>query len=259
VPLSPYFVSRRIFVVFGCKPVSAGREGLRAHLAGALPSSALSIAEIKSVIADYDRIPDDRTIGRLFGLRVKFEGEPRPELFDEPTDTWLPKDTQRRHAIEVDDLLDYGLAASISATANLTAARLWRWTVNVRDHVMSNLGAATAKAVTAWLDGPRGRDVELLDVILAEDDLAKGPWVFGNIYYIASGRRPSAALVRHVLTKAAAAPAKAAATRLLQIAVEMVRIPGADTDAYWETYACVAGHANSEPLLEHLTTSEIEQ
>jgi len=50
------------------EPVSIGREALRAHLLAELPSQAISLADIKSLIADYTRTPEDHTIGRLWGL-----------------------------------------------------------------------------------------------------------------------------------------------------------------------------------------------
>jgi hypothetical protein len=240
------------------EPVSIGREALRAHLSAELPSQAISLTDIKSLIADYQQTPEDHTIGRLWRLRRKLAAQPRPELFDEPTNTWRPQDTQRPHAFEINDLLDHVLAASIHKTADLTAARLWRWTVNMRDYVTANLDAERMKAVTAWIDEQPGRDVDLFDVVLAEDDLANGPFWVSHIYTNAFGRRPSAGVIRHVLAKSAAAPTKAAAKRLLEIAVAIARQPGTDVDAYWETHDRLARHPSGKALLKQLSTTKIE-
>jgi hypothetical protein len=243
------------------EPVSTGREALRAHLMAELPSQAISVADIKSLIAGYQRTSEDHTIGRLWRLRRKLEAEPQPELFDEPMDEWRPRDRRYAHAGEINDFLDHVLAASIRKTADLTAARLRHWTVNMRDYVASNrsnLEAETTKAVTAWIDERSGREVELFDVVLAEDNLAEGPWVVSNIYHITFGRRPSAAVIRHVLAKSAVAPTKAAAKRLLEIAVAIARQPGADVDAYWETHDRVASYPGGKALLKQLTTTRIE-
>src|SRR5215471_6273243 len=53
-------------------------------------------------------------------------------------------------------------------------------TVNTRDYVTSKLGTEAAKAAAAWIDEQQGRDVELFDAILAEDDPASGPWLVSN-------------------------------------------------------------------------------
>jgi hypothetical protein len=253
---APTAARRALFDDLAGEPVSAGHEALRAHLLAALPPAATSATDVKSVIAGYQRAPEDHTIGRLFGLRRKLEAETRPELFDDPTNTWLPRESH--YSVEINDLLDHVLAASIRKTPDLTGARLWRWTVNMRDYVTSNLGTETTKAVAAWIDERQGRDVELFDVVLAEDGPASGPWLIGNIYTITFGRRPSATVIRHVLAKAATAPTKAAAKRLLEIAVAIVRQPSADADAYWETHDGVASHPGGKALLKQLTTTKIE-
>jgi hypothetical protein len=89
------------------EPVSMGREALRAHLMAELPSQAISVADIKSLIAGFLRTPEDHTIGRLWRLRRKLEAEPRPELFDEPMDAWRPQDMRYTPASEINDLLDH--------------------------------------------------------------------------------------------------------------------------------------------------------
>ncbi len=252
----PTRARRALFDDLAGETVSAGREALRAHLAAALPSSALSISDINSLIADFRRIPDDHTVGRLWRLRQRLEAEPRPELFDHPSNPLLPRETSG--SFEVDDLLDHALAASIRKTTDLTASRLWLWTVNVRDYVTSKLRTETAKALSAWIDERRGRDVELFDAILGEDRQSSGPWLVGNIYTITSSKRPSAAVIRHLLVKAAAAPTKAAAKQLLEIAVATAHQPGADAEAYWETHDRVAGQPGCKRLLKQLTTTMIE-
>lgn len=130
---------RELYDALATEPVSLGREALRAHLAAALPSQALSLADIKSVIADFERCQNDNTIMRLFGFRRKLEAEPRPELFDEPAIAWRPAANQRHRTIEVDDLVDHVLAASIRTTQDLRGDRVWQWAVNIRDDEWSGL------------------------------------------------------------------------------------------------------------------------
>ncbi|MCH7891115.1 MAG: hypothetical protein IH921_06390, partial [Gemmatimonadetes bacterium] len=188
------------------------------NYSGPTSLAELSVDDIKSIIGDFQRSQDDHTIMRLYGFRRRLEAEPRPELFDVPTSSWLREEGQRHHSIEVDYLVDHALAASIRTVDALTSERLWNWTINVRDDVWSKLGAETAKALAAWLDAEAGRDVALFAAILATEDVATGSWVVGNTYTITTNRSPSAAIIRNVLDRAAAAPTKAGATRLLEIA-----------------------------------------
>lgn len=249
---------RELFNALADESVSTSREALRASLAAALPTSALSVADIKTVLSDFQRCPVDNTVGRLFRLQRTLEAEPRPELFDEPIGTWLPDDTEGRRRIDVDLMVDHLLAASIRGTADLTAARLWRWTINVRDDLWSNLEGESAKTLVDWLDSATGRDVAFFDAILANEDATTHPWTPGNVYTRATNRWPSTAIILHVLAKAATSPTKAAAKRLLEFAVEMARHPKADIDTYWETYDHVANQPGCKALLKRLTITKIE-
>jgi hypothetical protein len=250
---------RELFDALATEPVSTAREALRAHLAAALPPEALSLADIKSVVADFERSQGDSTIMSLFGLRQKLEAEPRPELFDEPVDAWRPTQDWRRRTIEVDDLLDHVLAASIRRNPDLRGDRIWRWVVNIREYEWSGLGKEAANALREWLDGYPSRDVELFHAILAEDNLEHGPWVVGNTYIATTGLRPSAAIIRDLLARAAADEDKATSRRLLAIAVAIARHPEAELDAYWETYDRVSAQPGCKALLKDLTTAPIDQ
>lgn len=250
---------RGLFDALTTEPVSPAREALRAHLAAALPSQALSLADVKSVIADFERCRDDNTIMRLFGLRRKLETEPRPELFDEPANAWRPARNQRRRTIEVDDLLYHVLAASIRRTEDLDGDRIWRWVVNIRDDAWSGLSKEASKALGEWLDGQPSRDVEFFNSILAGDDPAHGPWVVGNTYITTTNRRPSAAIVRDLLARAAETSGKVATRRLLAIAVSIARHPEADIGIYWETYDRLFVQRGCKALLKELTTAPIDR
>jgi hypothetical protein len=70
---NPIEARRALFDDLAGEPASAGREALRAHLAAGLPSSTLGVTDIKSVIADFRRMPDDHTVGRLWPLKQRLE------------------------------------------------------------------------------------------------------------------------------------------------------------------------------------------
>ncbi len=255
----PASTRRELFEALACEAVSAARGALQAQLLAKLPANAFDVADIKSLLADYQRSPEDNMIGRLSGLQRRLEAEPRPELFDVPIKSWLPEPSVRERNIEVAHVLDYALASAIARTADLSAARLWRWTINVRDHAWSNLAHQAAEALAAWLDENGGREAGFFDAILAADDPTTGPWVVPNTYIRVTRRHPCAAVIRHVLAKAATSFTKAEKRRLLAIAVDVARRPQTDIETYWETYDRIAPEPGCKRLLRHLTTETIDQ
>jgi len=58
----PTGARRALFDELAGEPVSIGREALRAHLMAELPSQAISLADIKSLIADYLCTPKDMAL-----------------------------------------------------------------------------------------------------------------------------------------------------------------------------------------------------
>lgn len=249
---NPGSTCRELFDALAGEPISAAREELRAQLAARLPAGILTAADVKSVLADYQRCPDDNMVGRLYGLRRRLESEPLFELFDESIESRFLKIPERRHDFEVRHVIDFALAGAIRGAVDLSAAQLWRWTVNVRDHAWSKLQDQTAKAVTAWLDKDEGREAAFFDAILAEDDPATGPWDVTYNYIATTRRQPSAAVIRHVLAKAAASATPAEKMRLLTIAVEVALRPDTDIETYWETYDCIAHEPDCKALLDQM-------
>lgn len=251
---------RELFDVLASEPTSGSREALRAHIAEKLPTAALSKSEIRSILADFSRLPEDNMMGRLFGLSQKLQAEPRQDLFDEPLSVWLSRrDSHHGHLIELGDLLDQALAALIHSTPTAPADQLWQWIQNARESLFENLRDRSSKAVAEWLEDVPGREVALFQTILAQDDLTSGPWTVGNYYIVATGRRPSRDIVEDVLESAKAGPSRVRAKRLIAIAVEIARSPEADVEAYWKTYDCILTIRGVKRLLLHLTKEPIPQ
>lgn len=250
---------RELFDALASESVSVAREALRAQLAAALPSAALSVADIKSIASDFERSADDNKVMRLYSLQRKLVAEPRPELFDEPTTAWRPAGRRSRRGREVDDFLDQLLAASIRSTPGLTGSRLRRWVVNARKEEWAEPAKETVKAIAGWLDDQPGRDVELFAAILAEDNMDWVPQTVCNAYVATAGRPPSASIVRYVLAASATTTSKAAIKRLLAIAVATTRRTDLDPETYWDVYERILHRSGYKPLLWQLTISEINQ
>jgi hypothetical protein len=203
------------------------------------------------------RVPEDNMMGRLSALQRRLEAEPLPELFDAPIKTWLPATPGRGHGIEIEHLLDHALASAIKGGAMLPATRLWQWTKNVRDYAWSRLGDQTAAALAGWLDETDGREAAFFDAILAEDDPTKPPSTIGYHYAITTRRDSSAAVIGHLLTRAAANSARAGKRRLLALAVDLAR--RSESEAYWEAYDRVDREPGCKRLLKQLTTDTIDR
>ncbi len=240
------------------EPVSIGRESLRAHLAAELPAEALSLADVKSILSDFRRMPDDNTIGRLIGLQHRLESAPKPELFDEPLDGWLPTLEAGDHRHEVEGLVDRALAAAIRQTLALTAERLWRWIVNTRQNEWSEPDRETIKAVGDWLDGGPGREAALFEAMLAARGPEDRPWLVGHDYVQTAARNPSTAIVLRLLERADAASTLAETRRLQAVAVDLSRSSGSAADAFWATYDHLAARRGTRRLLRTLTVSMLE-
>ena len=247
---------RALLDAVASEPPSPGREALRLHLASALPSNALSVTDIKSLISDGERCREQNTVRSLYTLTHRLEAEPRPELFEEPTTTWLPRQ-ESGPSVEVKSFLDHALAAAIRADRSLPARQLWTWICNVRDHEWSRLAAETTKAVDEWLDAEPGRDVALFNVIMADEDPDAGPWMTESTYAHTIGRLASGAIIRDMLDRFAGSSDAAHAKKFLERAVHVAR-RGSDAEAYWEVYAYIAAQPCSPEFLEAFTVCPIE-
>jgi hypothetical protein len=248
--------ARELWDALTAEAASTDREALRVHLATLLPAGTLSVPDIKSLITDFERMPEDHTVGRLMGITYVLATPPPGELFDEPLDSWLPKEGQRHHSVELDYFFDALLAASIRGTLQLTALRLWRWTCNVRAGDWAHLHDESAKALRSWLDGEPSREAALLDAIIADQDTGQTPWMPGNNFTAVSGREPSASSIRHVLGRAARANTQSEGKWFLSIAVEMARrLP--DDEIYSETLDRISGRPEYEDLVERLTLARV--
>lgn len=253
----PAHVRRQMFNALATEAASVAREAVRGILAGHFAPGELTVADVRSVLADYRRCGSDNMMGRLYSLQKRLETEPMPGLFDEPIATWLParNDGDRDHGIEIRHLLDHALASAIRSSVGLSASTLWRWVVNVRRESWSELKGETVKALAGWLDQGPEREVAFFDEILAADDGTGGPWLVSNKYITVTRRMPSDAILRHLLAGAAKnAPGR---DRLLAVVVE-IAVDGRHSESYWTAYDQVVLTGNSA-LFNRLTISTIDE
>jgi hypothetical protein len=254
----PSVMCRQLFDLLSLEATSAAREALRAELASHFAPAVLTVADVRSILADYRRSAPDNMMGRLYGLLKHVESEPMPELFDEPIASWLPAtrdgDRDRDHRIEIGHLLDYALASAIRTTPALPASRLWRWLSNIRRDPWSSLKDQTKKAVTDWLNEDGAREVALFRAALTDDSVEDGPWVVPNKYIMVSSKQPSDGVLEHLL-RSVNATSTSERERLLAITVEIALI-GKNPGQYWPTYDQVVSRGDDE-LLNRLTISTI--
>jgi hypothetical protein len=255
----PPNLRRELFNALATQSASAGREAIRAQLAGGFASGALTVEDVRSVLADFRRSVPDNMTGRLYSLQKRLELEPIPELFDDPIASWLPaRDNHGRdHRIEINHLLDHALASAIRNTPGLSASRLWRWTANVRREAWTNLRSDTANALAGWLDEGPEREVAFFNAILSEDDIAGGPWLVSNRYITITRRHPSDVVLQHLLTGATASTDRSQKERLLAIAAE-IAVSTQRAALYWATYDQIF-LTGDETSLNRLTFSTVDE
>ena len=90
---NPLHLRRELFDALATEPASAAREAIRAQLASGFAAGALTVADVRSVLADYRCSGSDNVMGRIYSLQKRLETEPMPQLFDDPIATWLPAST----------------------------------------------------------------------------------------------------------------------------------------------------------------------
>jgi hypothetical protein len=252
---------RELFDALATERVSVGREALRARLAGDFAPGELTVADVRSVLADYRRCESDNMMGRLYNLQRRLISEPTPELFDDPIANWLPakntsdQDRYRDRGIEIGHLLDHVLAAAIRSEKDLSAAKLWSWTVNVRREAWSELKDDTVKALAGWLNRDPEREVAFFNEVLGADDGLGGPWLAANNYIRTTRKYPSDAIVENLLKRAATDGPRR--SRLLAVAVE-IAIDGRNPESYWAVYDQVVLTGDAA-LLNRLTLSNIDE
>jgi hypothetical protein len=254
---NPSLLRRELFDALAPEAASVAREAVRVRLAGGFAAGELTVADVRSVLAEYRRCGSDNMMGRLYSLQRRLETEPMPELFDDPIATWLPprNDRDRDHGIEISHLLDHALAHAIRSAFELSASAVWRWVANVRRESWSELKGEAAKALADWLDQGPDREVAFFDEILGADDGSGGPWLADNKYITIARRWPSDAILQHLLQRAAAGTP--GWDRLLAIAVE-IAVGGRHFASYWAAYDQVVLTGNIE-LLNRLTFSTVEE
>lgn len=255
---NPAEACRELFDALADEPVSIDREELRLQVVARMPPDLLTASDVVSILIDYQKCPEDHTVGRLSILRHRLEKQPFPDIFDAPIKNLYPAGPSSSHRLEVGRVLDCALSGAITHTPDLSAKRLWQWTRNVCGAFPSKLPDHAANALTAWLDAAQGRDLALFDAALAHDDLTKAPWVIVNNYIITTRRHPSAAVIRHLVARAQYILTTPEKRRLLEIAVDVARRRATDSDAFWTVYHAIANEQNSGPLLQHLTVAEID-
>jgi hypothetical protein len=254
----PGRLRREILDDLATEAASSAREAVRSQLAGGFADGQLTVADVRSVLADYCVCEPDNMLGRLRALQDRIEADPMPELFEIPLVEWLPArpghDNQRDHRIEVGHTLDYALAAAIRADPPPPSS-LWRWIANTRRGGLAKLKTQAAKAFKNWLDQCPVREIAFFNEIVASAKATDGPWLPTNKFITLAGRTPSVEVVRALLRQIDdMAPGEELG--LLAVVVEIVNV-GRDPDAYWSTYDRVARSGDGS-LLERLTCCAVE-
>lgn len=246
---------REIFAALRSEAPSLPREILRIDLATDL-AGALPAADLRAVIAGYDRHKNDRGL-QLYGLKRRLEAAPRPELFDAPLFPDEDPRRPRRRSVEVEHFVDDVLAATIRA-APPDGAQLCQWLAHAGLPTHPGPSQDTRSALEAWLDTAPRRDVALFRAMLANDPDPDSPWMVLHRYTGLTRRAPSDAILADLLEAAATTADPAEAVRLLAVAVEIAGGPATNPALYWAVFEAIHGLGDESPLRTRLTECPVE-
>ena len=250
---------RALFDELANEPPSIAREELRIEIAQKLHPEHLTVTDLQTLLADFERTPEDNTIGRLFSLEKALAKNPCSALFDLPYATWRPSPS-RFNSAEVDRLLDKMLASCILSSQELNGKKLWHWVVNSRQYIWHNNDpdAETRAAVAKWLEAGQHKEFELLEAILSSLNEGTGIHNADQIYYGLSGQLPSESTLQALLKKVKSGNAENIAPALLVIFLKKARQIESDPALFWEIYELLEERPGCANLLQHLTTSDAE-
>ena len=256
---NPAFDLRALFDELANEPPSIAREELRIEIAQKLHPEHLTVTDLQRLLADFEKSPEDNTLGRLSSLEKALAENPCLALFEEPCNTWRPSPSGYKNS-EVDSLLDIALASCIRHGDQVTGIKIWKWVVNSRKYFWScdTNEKETPSAIAEWLKAEKSRESELLEEILATLDNEIGHFGADQIYYQLSGQLPSESTLRALLKKVKSGNAENITQALLAIFLKKARQIESDPALFWEIYELLEERPECSNLLRHLTTSDTE-
>lgn len=248
---------RELFDELTFETASIEREELRIEIAEELYPEHLRAADLQKLLADFERTPEDNTVGRLVSLKKALAENPCTALFEFPHATWRLSPS-KYNSSEVDGLLDSVLAACILSDQELTGGKLWRWVVNSRQYIWhkNDPDEKTSGAVAKWLQVSQHRESELFEAILSSLNEESGIQGADHIYFGLSGNWPSETTLQTLLDKVKGGNAENIAPALLSIFVEKARQDPQDPALFWEIYELLMERQECANLLLRLTTTD---
>lgn len=208
--------------------VDRGQLAIRACILTSRSTQDVQFSDLRALLMDFDSLPaktqadaDIDDIGSLVSLSIKIARHPRPDLFDKGIGK---TGSGRRHASEVQSLLDRAFFATVEASPDISAARLLLWLGNLRDHRWDMLDSEVVEAIRRWIDYDSDRrELELFFALMERSPPGEGPWVVINEYVSTARRLPSDALIHGLLELAKATKPGAARKRMFQFAAHASR------------------------------------
>jgi hypothetical protein len=230
------------------KQTSAASVQLRVEvLANLVPGAA--IEEIRATLLAYAATRDG-PMGYARPLGTKLNQFPEPALFDHPLEIRRHTGEARHH--EVSTLLDRALAAAIRATGDLRAVRLLSWLSNASLDDLSTPDDIIRTAIREWLAAEAGRELELLDAVVAANEGTRA-WQVLHDFQRLVGTDVSLPL-RTALVERAENAADVDLLRVATIAFSMMRPLDACPELFWRLWETLHGRTPESGLFADLKT-----
>lgn len=178
---------------------------------------------------------------------------PLPGVFDKPLEVRRHSGQSRPH--EVARVIDTALAASITATSDLTADRLIKWLKHAGFTRHESVVADIRLAIVAWIDSKDGREIELIDSLHRRLGTS---WETMNQLQMFTGRLVTDDAARALIKRIddhCPGPARTAAAEFATWAIR----PFADRiELYWELWNRLYGHVDLCETLEQFNCCKLD-
>ena len=247
---------RALFDDLAALPPSNENGRLKLHLITGMPGSAVTVADLKSVVIDAISAKARNSSLNLYGLGSWFGLNPKPDLFATPVTNWLPKQNpDKPHNIEVQNFFD-GAAATLVKAQDPAPAALWALVNHAALTKSPQLKDALRAAIDVWLDKGSDRALGLIDaLIVATVEPNRANKIWGRFERLAR-RKISPLLVRHLMEKSKGASVDECRL-LLELASFFARSFEPNEQTYWDLVALIRQQQNMSDLADGLTIDEI--
>lgn len=224
----PDIIAARLALLRACAalPPSDAQTLFRVQMAGGLPLSALSDAELEQLLVDYAGSKEGRVGGRLWSLTRQFKLHSRPGLLERDWHAVLEANHFAGPAHEIQRVLDQILSDALGMRPVPSGDTVYRWLSNLRRYGSGGVSEIAASALKVWLHDNPAHPGELLLAIA--ERAGSRPASALSEYWMRCGEFPPAEVVRALLDPDSMLCGRLGVAACRAMAVDLAMLPAAD-------------------------------